>query len=126
MGTADERYLPALKFLLEHGANINQCSGKSGYVLHAACCKENASEVIKLLLDHGADLNARGGEYETAMQAAAFHGHLENVKLLLDLGADPMIKGGKYGSPLDAAMAPERKHYHVANFLTKHLQTLSA
>jgi ankyrin repeat protein len=64
--------------------------------------------------------------YETALQAAAVHGHLENVKLLLDCGADPTIEGGRYGSPLKSAMAKEKKHYHVANFLRRHLQKLRA
>lgn len=99
---------------------MNQCSGKTGYALHAACLAENAKAVITLLVDHGADVNARGGKYETAIQAAAAHGHLENVKSLLGRGADPTIEGGKYGSPLQAAV--KKKHYHVENFLRRYLR----
>jgi len=101
---------------------VNQLSGKAGYALHAACRheSENGRRVLRSLLDHGADPNARGGKYETALQAAAKHGCLDNVKILLAAGADPTIEGGKYGSPLKAAVA-KKKHYHVANFLRRYM-----
>jgi ankyrin repeat protein len=59
-------------------------------------------EILQFLLKNGADVNALGGEYGTALQAAAFH-HKQYVDMLLDLGADPRIEGGKYGSALKAA-----------------------
>ena len=109
-----------MEYLLGLGVDVNQLSGKTGYALHAACRydSENGLKVMKMLLDHGADPNARGGKYETALQSAAKHGHLQNVKFLLGAGADPTIEGGKYESPLKAAMA-KKKHYHVANFLRR-------
>ena len=55
-----------------------------------------------MLLEKGADVNAQGGEYSTALQAAACH-HRKYVELLLKHGADPSIKGGKHGSPVEAA-----------------------
>jgi ankyrin repeat protein len=117
--------LAPVEYLLELGADVNQISGRTGQALHAACRyqSEDGQAVIKMLLDHGADPNARAGKYETALQAAARHGHLENVKLLLAAGADPAIEGGKYGSPVKAALAKEKdkKHYHVANFLTRYM-----
>lgn len=111
-----------MEYLLELGVDVNQSSGKTGYALHAACRddSEDGLKVMEMLLDHGADPNARGGKYETALQSAAKHGHLQNVKFLLGAGADPTIEGGKYESPLKAAMA-KKKHYHVANFLRRHM-----
>lgn len=75
---------------------------------------------MEILLEHGADVNIRGGKYETALQAAARHGHLENVRFLLEHGADLAIEGGKYGSAMNAAI--RKKHYHVANFLRSYMQ----
>jgi ankyrin repeat protein len=114
--------LAAVEYLLCLGVDVNQLSGKTGYALHAACRyeSEDGPKVMRMLLDRGADPNARGGKYETALQSAAKHGHLENVKFLLGAGADPTIEGGRYESPLKAAMA-KKKHYHVANFLRRYM-----
>ena len=54
------------------------------------------------LLDKGANVNAVGGEYGTALQAAACR-HKAYVEMLLKHGADPRIEGGKYGSAIAAA-----------------------
>jgi len=56
-----------------------------------------------LLLDRGADINAVGGDYGTALGAAAFTGEEKIVSLLLDRGADINAVGGKYGTALGVA-----------------------
>lgn len=73
-----------------------------------------------MLVKHGADPNARGGQYGTALQAAALHGCLFNVKYLLSVGADPTIEGGQYKSPLNASLA-NQKHHHVAYYLRRYI-----
>ena len=47
-------------------------------------------EIVQLLLDRGADVNLAGGNYGTALGAAAvaYEGNLEIVKSILDRGAD--------------------------------------
>jgi ankyrin repeat protein len=85
--------------------------------------------VVRLLLANGADVNARGGHYGTALQAAAAGGKLEAVKLLLQHGADPLAAGGKFGSALEAAQSAlggKQPHYHVANYLRRHLAKVEA
>jgi ankyrin repeat domain-containing protein 50 len=118
-------HLAAVEYLLSIGADVDQLSGRTGHTLHAACRteSEDGKRVIEMLLEHGVDPNLRAGKYETALQAAAKHGCLGIVKLLLASGADPTIRGGKYGSPLEAALAG-KKHYHVANFLRRHLAAM--
>ena len=51
----------------------------------------------------GADPNITGGEFYTALQAAAYRDQTEIAKMLLAAGADPNIKGGAFGTPLIAA-----------------------
>lgn len=43
---------------------------------------------MKNLIEYGADVNAEGGEYGTALIAAAQEPHKAVVKLLLENGAD--------------------------------------
>ncbi len=82
--------------------------------------------MVRLLLAHGADVNARGGQYGTALHAAAIKGRLGAVKLLIQHGADPRVKAGKFGSALEAAMGGRWRQYHVANYLRRHLAKVQA
>ena len=59
---------------------------------------------IQLLLDKGANVDIQGGEYGSALQAAAKGGNVEVVRLLLDKGANVDIQGREYGSALEAAV----------------------
>jgi len=98
--------------------------------LHAAVRyeSEGGERVVRLLLDAGADPNARyisattgedGSrtivEGVTPLAAAAEEGNLEHVRLLLEAGA----RAGQ--AELEAALNGEKKHYHVANFLKRHI-----
>lgn len=81
-----------IKFLLEHGANINApaIAAFGRTALQVATSSENPNlEVIHLLLCEGADVNAppakKGGV--TALQGAAIQGHMEIARLLLAHGA---------------------------------------
>lgn len=47
-----------------------------------------------MLLEHSADTNIQGGEYGTALQAAACRGHTNGAKLPLEDGADINIQSG--------------------------------
>jgi ankyrin repeat protein len=44
--------------------------------------------MARLLLNKGADINTQGGEYRTALQAAALGRNIEIARLLLNKGAD--------------------------------------
>lgn len=92
---ARRHHLAAVEYLLCLGVDVNQLSGKTGYALNAACCyeSEDGPKVMRMLLDHGPDPNTRGGKYETALQSAAKHGHLENVKFLLGAKGGPDCRG---------------------------------
>ncbi|KAJ7638019.1 ankyrin repeat-containing domain protein [Mycena polygramma] len=60
-------------------------------------------EGVRLLLENGADVNAAGGEYGSALQGAALHGHMHIIRILLDHGADVNTAGKEYGSVLQGA-----------------------
>ncbi|KAJ7604364.1 ankyrin repeat-containing domain protein [Mycena polygramma] len=60
-------------------------------------------EGVEFLLNRGADVNAAGGDYGSALQAAALRGHLAVVHILLENGADVNAMGRRYGSALQCA-----------------------
>ncbi|KAJ6474364.1 ankyrin repeat-containing domain protein [Mycena sanguinolenta] len=64
-------------------------------------------EGAQLLLEHHADPNIMGGEYGTALQAAAYWEKIDIVQLLLQHHADPNILSGRYGTALQAAAHEE-------------------
>ena len=65
-------------------------------------------DIASLLLDLGADVNVVGGEYGTALAAAAYRGEMNIVSLLLDRGADVNSVDGEYGTVLAVAVAAYR------------------
>lgn len=56
--------------LLRYGAEVNEYCPELGTALYTACLKGQDS-IVKILLDHGADIEFRGGDFETALIAAA-------------------------------------------------------
>jgi ankyrin repeat protein len=98
-------YHKIIKYLVEHGAEINAVAHcKYGFALQAAVEEDSAGDAVDtatLLLQLGADPNTTGGQYHTALQAA--HARPETLKLLVEAGADVNLVGGKYGTALQAA-----------------------
>jgi ankyrin repeat protein len=98
-----------VKFLLNHGANVDLCSesGDYGSALTAAAYG-GTEQMCLLLLDHGADANAslRGGKYGSALAVAARDNELNICRWLIKHGADvnAPLTCGDYGSALAAAV----------------------
>ena len=59
-----------------------------------------------LLLEKKANLNIQGGEFGSAVEAAAFYGRTELANLLLENGAKPNTKGGRFGCALNVVKKP--------------------
>lgn len=104
----------------------------------------NFSKVTKLFLDEGVDINsmcsdqstasmvaflkdlfrktqfasgAINGRFNTALEVAAWTGHLEIAKLLVERGADVNAMGGEYGTAL--MIAAFQNHMEVIRLLLK-------
>jgi hypothetical protein len=75
-----------LRFLLDHGADINVQNRANRTALHRASFN-GALEVVCLLLEYGADLEAKNMIGETALQEAVDRGHDKVVELLREHGA---------------------------------------
>ncbi|KAL2813360.1 ankyrin repeat-containing domain protein [Aspergillus granulosus] len=93
-----------IRYLVNHGADLQTKGGKYGSVLVAGVLSSD-TDTVELLLKKGAEVNMRGGIFGNALQAAAARGSIPLVLLLLRYGADINARGGKYGTALQAACA---------------------
>jgi len=111
--------IPAMKVLLEHGADPTLGVTRSGITpLMAAAgvgtneadttgrykTQAQAIEAIQLLLDRGADVNASSTDGRTALHGAALQGYDDVIKYLAGKGADLLAKDKKGFTPLDTAL----------------------
>jgi ankyrin repeat protein len=100
-----------VRLLLQAGGDVNQsCGPYYGSALQSASCVE----IFRVLLDAGANVYQRGGQYGSALEAAA-HKWYDNkekvIQMLLDAGADFIGEGlvGQFWSLV------ETEEYHEAN-----------
>jgi ankyrin len=117
----DSSHEAMARFLVEHGADVNQ-SGAGRTPLHSAV-QQKMPDLVKLLLDHKANPNVRTTKpmpflsryifAQTGMDVnpvgatplwlAADYGDLRSMRYLADAGADPSIATVDQTTPLMAA-----------------------
>ncbi|EMS50059.1 Protein TANC2 [Triticum urartu] len=99
----DGNNLPALRYLLDHGADLNQEEDDGDTVLHHAA-RKGRCEIVKLLLARGADVNG-SSEHGTPLHLAAVKGHESTVEVLLEHHADVnKVVTSNLVTPLKAAL----------------------
>jgi ankyrin repeat protein len=111
--------VPAMRLLLEHGADPKLSPTRSGITPLMAAAGVGTSEqdttgryktqaeaidAIQLLIDHGADVNAAANDGRTAVHGAALQGYDDVIKFLAAHGADLTAKDHKGFTPLDTAL----------------------
>lgn len=103
--------LPAVKALVEKGAQVN----KPGWApLHYAAGSGNL-DVIRYLLEEHAYIDAESPNRTTPLMMAAWLGHIHAVKLLLDEGADASLRNDKGMDVVD--FARDGEHPDIVNGL---------
>ncbi|NHZ95397.1 hypothetical protein F2P46_06555 [Massilia sp. CCM 8734] len=86
---------------------------KATLLAYAARCGQ--TQICQLLVQRGTDVNQRRGRSDTALDEAAYHGHLATVTWLLANGAAPDGDPGSILSPLMHAIIPG--HADIARLL---------
>jgi ankyrin repeat protein len=111
--------IPALKLLLEHGADPTLAPTRNGInALMAAAglgtseedttgrqkTQAQAIEAIQLLLDQGLDINAQASDGQTAVHGAAMQGYDDVIRFLATKGAKLDTRDKDGFTPLDVAL----------------------
>ncbi|KAJ9263916.1 hypothetical protein DTO212C5_7334 [Paecilomyces variotii] len=92
-------------YILGQGVSPDTRDPENGETLLYIAAKKDDYEGVKRLVSWYADVDLEGGEYGTALHAAAFFGHRRAAKSLLSCGADVNAVNGCIGTPLMAVMA---------------------
>ncbi|KAM0843917.1 hypothetical protein ACQ4PT_057404 [Festuca glaucescens] len=82
--------LPAVAYLLDHGADLHLKRRGNVTLLHSAAIHGHC-EIVKFLLSRGADVDALSVT-GTPLSVASFKGHASTVKILLQHNADVLFK----------------------------------
>ncbi len=91
-----------LKYLVEHGADINSAGFGGLRPLHHAC-NQLREGVLKLLIELGADMDATDNNGSTALHYAAERGVLEPLDMLLAAGSTATAENKSKASALHKA-----------------------
>jgi len=79
-------YTPIVKYLLEHGAKVDQRDNKGGTALIYASYY-NYYDIVQLLLEYNASVNMQNSERHTALYYAEQFRYEKTTALLKDKGA---------------------------------------
>jgi len=110
-------HLEIVRFLLEHGEDVNVWDSYTGTPLHVASGVGH-TVVVQLLLKFNADVNIQGGCYGAPLRVVTAPGHLGAAQLLRERSEDMNTQGGYHGTPLHAASAEGR--LEIARLLLEH------
>ncbi|KAJ9202309.1 hypothetical protein DTO164E3_3238 [Paecilomyces variotii] len=92
-------------YILGQGVSPVTRDPENGESLLYIAAKENDYEGVKRLVSWGADVDLEGGQYGTALHAAAFFGYAMAAESLLSCGANVNAMNECVGTPLMVVMA---------------------
>lgn len=114
MFAAERGFLPIVKLLVEHGADVT-IPNKFGYTALHASTNGKHLEIVKYLLANGADVGAKDDRGRTPLFFASESNSLALVRLHLEHGSDLDARDHNLWTPLYAAV--NRGSLKVAEYL---------
>lgn len=100
----EREYEGVVRWLLEHGADVQACDNQGYSAVHVVRNKS----IMSLLLQFGANMNARNKRGETCLHIAMSGSTCKWLDYLLQHGADANLRSETYGTPLQHAIACNR------------------
>ena len=117
-GQTSEEVSDIIRYLITHGADVNQVAGLYGSVL-AAAAAASWPRTLRLLLDEGAVFNMPDEMGRQPVHFAAFHG-IGNFRILVGAGADGKARDKLGRSPLHWAALSGRAQ--VVEYILRDLE----
>ena len=108
---SDLGYFRIVKYLVDHGADLEALSMNEDTPLTKACYRGHLS-IAAFLLSRGANINHQNKQKETPLHLAVENNHLNIVKLLIRNNANQSLRNYENNTPLDLD-----KKYNTYNIL---------
>lgn len=103
-----------VKWLVEHGADVNAKTNKGWSSLYIACLRRNY-DIVKFLIDNNADTNSLTNIGWTPLMLSSENGAFEISKLLVENNSNVNIKAKDSSTALYAAS--QNGHLEIVNLL---------
>ena len=119
---SSEGYVQVVRYLLQHGVNVNVRNSADEMPLLLASQKGHL-DVVQCLLEHGADMNLLDIYHNAPLTWAAYYGHVNVVRLLLEHNADVNSQDEDGYTPLHDVMRGNRfdaERAQIVRLLLKH------
>jgi ankyrin repeat protein len=116
---AVEGFYKGVKFLAEHGADVNAVNefGDAPLIDVATLGRDHIAE---LLLQHGANPNADSKTRDNALHIAVLSAHERMIRLLIEAGADPRYRTDLGETVFDALPASGAERDSIMAILAEH------
>src|SRR5205814_8712767 len=112
LAAARNGHLEVVKYLVEHGANIDERNNARDKTPLLAAAFDGHYDIVKYLVEHGANVNVQAVNGWTPLHDAAYIGNFEVVKYLVDHGADLSLKNERRETPRQTAERGQHDAVH--------------
>ena len=120
MMAAKKGHIHVVKYLVDHGADVNQADeeGETALLMAIVSREGHRTAIITYLLNHGADVNHAGDSGHTALHLVSFDGTVDQAQMLVDRGADVNHKDTWGKTPLQNAVSV--RSIDMIHYLVEH------
>ncbi|KAJ7759528.1 ankyrin repeat-containing domain protein [Mycena metata] len=116
-------HLDVVKFLIEHGADVN-AENENGYTSLYLASQNGHLDIVKFLVENNANIEASDKYGYTSLYRASANGHLEVVKFLIEHGAN--TEASNKGGWTSLSIASHNGCLDVVKFLIEHGANIEA
>ena len=111
----EKGHIDIVKYLVEHGANINK-EDKNDWTPLFWACKEGHKDIVECLVEQGVNVNKEDNDGWTPLILACKEGHKDIVKYLVEHGVDLNIEGNNHWTFL-MLNACQEGHKNIVGYL---------